>query len=511
MKRSKHSLSHFRNLSCNQGELVPIGIVPVLPGDTFQHSTSLLIRVAPLNTPVMHPVHVRIHKWFVPWRIIWDNFQNFITGGPDGLDATVPPYVTIPGGGFAVGSLADHLGITPSVGAGIQVSALPFRAIASIFNEWYRDQDLVTALALSKADGSDTTTSLVLPTVAWEKDYFTSARPWTQKGAAVTLPLGSSATVKTNATALVTGAQSAMTMTKVDGTLPTANQYLGEGAATAAARAFASGTSATGGGFTPVDNLYPANLFADLSTATAATINDLRRSLALQRYEEARARYGSRYTEYLRYLGVRSSDARLQRPEYLGGGKQTIQFSEVLQTGVTTSGTPGTGVGSMLGHGIGAVRSNRYRRFFEEHGYVVTLLSVLPKTMYVNGLPRMWTFSTKEDIWQKELEHIGQQPILNKEAYLAHSAPVGTFGYQDRYDQYRRMESTVHGTFRTTLNTWHMGRIFGADPALNSTFVTASPTNRIYQDTAGTQLLVMAMHSIQARRLVSKIGTSSIF
>lgn len=508
MKRSKHSLSKFRNLSCDQGQLVPIGVTEVLPGDTFQHSTSLLVRVSPLLTPVMHPVHVRVHHWFVPLRLIWTNFQNFITGGPDGNDATVHPYVTIPGGGFAVGSLADHLGVTPSVGAGIHVSALPFRAYALIFNEWYRDQDLVTALTINLGDGNDATTNLTLQNVAWEKDYFTSSRPWTQKGPAVSLPLGTSAPVQGD-TSGGKGMNMWSASTPGAGANPTNMKW------DSATNSFQPTSNA---GWSNADkiNLAPAgnasNVYADLSNATAATINSLRHALAIQRYEEARARYGSRYTEYLRYLGVRSSDARLQRPEYLGGGKQTIQFSEVLQTAPTTSGTPYTGVGTMLGHGIGAVRSNRYRRFFEEHGLVISMLSVLPKTMYVNGLPRMWSRTTKEDYWQKELEHIGQQAVLNQEAYFAHSSPAGTFGYQDRYDEYRRQESTVHGLFRTSLNTWHMGRIFASDPSLNATFVQSSPTTRIYQATSGNDtLLVMAMHSIQARRMVSKIGTSSIF
>lgn len=507
MKRSKHSLSHFRNLSCDQGQLVPIGLTEVLPGDTVQHSTSLLVRTSPLLTPIMHPVHVRVHHWFVPFRLIWTNFVNFITGGPDGNDATVAPYVTIPGGGYAVGTLADHLGIPPSVGAGLTVSALPFRCYNLIFNEWYRDQDLVTALTSVTTDGADNTSNVTLQSVAWEKDYFTSARPWTQKGPAVSLPLGTRANVMGLGIPSDAGAQQ-----------DKSNNYQADGSGPSTIHGWSviDAGNATGAGTTHLvikggSGAVP-DIWADLSNASAATVNSLRHALAIQRYEEARARYGSRYTEYLRYLGVRSSDARLQRPEYLGGGKQTIQFSEVLQTGVTTSGTPNTGVGSMLGHGIGAVRSNRYRRFFEEHGYVMTLLSVLPKTMYVNGLPRHWSRTTKEDFWQKELEHIGQQAILNKETYLAHSSPTGTFGYQDRYDEYRRQESTVHGLFRTTLNTWHMGRIFSGDTALNSTFIQADPTTRVYQaHSANDELLVMAMHSMQARRMVSKIGTSSIF
>lgn len=509
MKRSKHSLSHFRLLTCNQGELVPVGLTEVLPGDTMQHATSLLVRVSPLLTPVMHPVHVRVHHWFVPHRLVWNDWENFITGGPDGLNASVFPTITPnTGSGYAVGSLGDYLGVPTGVDD-LPHSALPFRAYALIWNEWYRDQDLHSALTIDLTDGADTTTNTTLQNVCWEKDYFTSARPWAQKGPAVSLPLGTRANVKGIGLYAPNGSPvSGFSNFQTGGSVASSStgwKIEGDSASPGAGESnlFVEKDAAN------VAGDYP-KIYADLSTATSATINELREALAIQRYEEARARYGSRYTEYLRYLGVRSSDARLQRPEYLGGGKQTIQFSEVLQTGVTTSGTPSTGVGSMLGHGIGAVRSNRYRRFFEEHGYVVSLMSVLPKTMYTNGLARHWNRTSKEDFYQKELEHIGQQEILNKELYWAHATPNGTFGYQDRYDEYRRNESSVHGDFRSTLNMWHMGRIFSSDPALNSTFVGANPTNRVYQSTSADQLYVMAMHSIQARRMVSKIGTSSI-
>lgn len=487
MKRAKHSLSHYNLATFDMGQLVPVGLVEVLPGDTFRHAASAFVRVAPLATPVMHPVSVRLHHWFVPHRLVWSDFTDFITGGPDGNNASVFPTITIGGGGAAVGSLADYLGVPTGVN-NIEVSALPFRAYQLIFREFYRDEDLVTAPTISTASGADTTTSTSLQAPAWEKDYFTTARPWTQKGPDITVPLGASAPVKMDAAALQA--------VGVYSTSQSANRYLN-----------ASGTYLTldnGGGGTPA---AANNLYADLSAASAgASINDLREAFALQRYEEARARYGSRFTEYLRYLGVRSSDARLQRPEYLGGGKQTIQFSEVLQTSNTTGGTAGTGVGTMKGHGISAMRSNRYMRFFEEHGYVITLMSVIPKTMYVQGLARHWSRSIKEDFWQRELEKIGQQPILNKELYAAHTTPNGTFGYQDRYDEYRRVESRVSGEFRSTLNDWHMGRIFGSDPALNSSFITANPTNRVYQSTATDQLYCMINHSIQARRLVAKVG-----
>jgi hypothetical protein len=241
-------------------------------------------------------------------------------------------------------------------------------------------------------------------------------------------------------------------------------------------------------------------LQADLSTATASTVNALRRAFALQRMAEARAMYGSRYTEYLRYLGVTSSDARLQRPEYLGGGKQTIQFSEILQTGPNSSDA---GVGNLKGHGIGALRSNRYRRYFEEHGFVLSFMVVLPKTIYAQGLPRTFNRRTREDFFQPELQHIGQQQVLNKELYAAHGSPDGVFGYQDRYDEYRRTESSIAGEMRSVLDNWHYARIFSSAPALNSSFVSAVPTKRVNAVSTNDVLYIMANHSIQARRLLT--------
>ena len=230
----------------------------------------------------------------------------------------------------------------------------------------------------------------------------------------------------------------------------------------------------------------------------------MRERLSIQRFQELRAQYGSRFSEYLRYLGVIGGDARLQRPEYLGGGRQTIQFSEVLQTGVTTSGNA-AGVGELRGHGIGALRSNRYRRYFTEHGYIVSLLFVRPKTMYVQGLARTWNRRTKYDFYQMEMAHIGQQPVLNKEVYIDHATPDGVFGYQDRYDEYRRSESRVSGEFRSTLlDFWHMGRIFGSAPTLNSSFVQCDATKRIHAVTTNDVLWIQAYHSMQARRIVPR-------
>lgn len=507
MKRGKFSLSHYKLLSMKMGQLVPISWFEALPGDTIQMSTSALVRCAPLVTPVMHPVHVRIHHWFVPNRLLWDNWENFITGGPDGMDASAHPYIAF-ASQPAVSSLADYLGVpTEAFAVTHNLSALPFRAYAKIYNEWYRDQDLVTELTMSTADGADTTTNKTLQNCAWEKDYYTSSRPWEQKGPTVTLPISGTAPI----TGLGTQGQSfpagPISVFESNGTSPSYTHALNP----ATTNILIKG-SATAGGFPQV--------FADLSAATGVDINDVRLAFAVQRFEEARARYGSRYTEYLRYLGVRSSDARLQRPEYLGGGKQTIQFSEVLQTAPTDAGTGGGagGVGGFGGHGIGATRSNRYRRFFEEHGIVMTLMSVRPRTIYSQPVHRSWLrgqavnglTGTKEDYWQRELQHIGQQAVNGLEVDV--SAGDSQFGFQDRYDEYRRMESSVAGEFRTsTLDSWHLAREFGSPPALNSSFVGCVPSTRIFADETDDNLYVMASHSIQARRLVSQVGTSMTF
>lgn len=496
MKRSKFNLSHTQLLTCRMGQLVPIGLTEVLPGDTFEHAASAFIRAAPLATPPMHPVRIAIRHFFVPNRLLWEDWEDFITGGPDGMDASVFPTMEPVQN---EGDLSDYLGICPrEIGdPPAVVSALPFRAYALIFNEWYRDQDLVPEVPFSNLSGPDTATNQNLLNAAWEKDYFTTCRPWEQKGPTVTLPLGTTAPVVVDQIRNVTlGATRALEM------------VLGEDGGGGNQGVAAGSYPRAGWDQTQVAQLLGQ---ADLSTATAATVNQLRLAMALQRYEEARARYGSRYTEYLRYLGVRSSDARLQRPEYLGGGVTALQFSEVLSTTANAPGPNETaGVAALAGHGIGLNKTNRYRRFFEEHGFVVSLMHVLPQTMYPQGLFRHWNRRTKEDFWQKELEHIGQQTVFNKEVYLGHSQPDGVFGFQDRYDEYRRAESQVHGEFRTLLADWHFARNFNSDIALNGTFVTSDPSVNPFQAQQNDTLYCAVRHQLVARRMLAKKGSSFI-
>lgn len=480
MKRFKHSLSHYKLLTCDFGQLVPIGLLEALPGDTFRQSTSMLIRMSPLLAPVMHPVTVRIHHWFVPNRVLWDDWEDFITGGPDGTGAGTS-YPTLGSEVVAEKDLLDYLGIKPGTTVAAAISALPVRAYNMIFNQFYRDQDLVTA-----RDEDD----LTLPAVGWEKDYFTTSRPWAQKGPQVTIPLGVSAPiygVDQNTEIGISGGALNSRMQIVD---PSSNVIRAAAPGATGDLRFSTDSSKIG-------------LEADLSAATAADIITIRQAFALQRYQEARAQYGSRYTEYLRYLGINPQDARLQRPEYLGGGKQTVAFSEVLRTGNVDADT--SVVGEMKGHGIAAMRSNRYQYFVQEHGYIMTLMSVRPRSIYQDALDRTWSRRTKEDYYQRELEMIGQQEVYKREIYLKHdAADADVFGYQNRYADYRHQYSSVAGEFRSTLNHWHLARAFADHPTLNGSFVTCSPSKRVFADQTSNTCWVMASHSVQARRLVGK-------
>ncbi len=483
MRRSKFNLSNYKLLTGNLGQLIPCGLVETLPGDTFQISTSALIRMSPLAAPVMHPVSVRIHHFFVPHRLIWSDaggtgtFEDFITSGPDGNDAQTVP--TMPSTGVA-GDLLDYYGIPPV--AGVDVSALPVTGFNAIFNEYYRDQDLVSERAPQEK---------TIPLVAWEKDYLTAARPWPQKGPDITLPVAGQAPVGTDAD--FNDALTVKSSTQGGG-----DYYMGS----AGAQLQLSNSSA------PNDS---QSLYADLTQAQAVKVNEFRRAFALQRYAEARSRYGSRYTEYLRYLGVRPSDARLDRPEYLAGGRVKVQMSEVLQTAPEGS-TPARdyGVGDMYGHGIAAMRTNRFRRFFEEHGYIHSFISVRPKAMYLQSIERHWLRNTRDEFWQKELQHIGQQEVYNNEVYADAASGTQTFGYQDRYREYRECKSTVAGEFRNVLNYWHLGRDFASAPALNASFVECDPSKRIFNEQTQNSLWIMCQHSTVARRKVSRIASNRI-
>jgi len=497
-KRNVFDLSHERKFSMNMGDLVPCFNEEVVPGDTFKLSAEVFMRLAPLVAPIMHRVNVFTHFFFVPHRLVWDNWQDFITGGEDGDAAPVHPYININNSNynsFNEGTLADHLGVNivaPMAASGENISSLPFRAYQLIYNEYYRDQNLEEKIPIETTDGLETTSAniRVMRKRALEKDYYTSALPWTQRGGEATIPLGTVTPNYKDQSEVVDDLGNANgPLTAVDGQL-------------------------TDGSGTPlsVENLN------DMDN-DPVTINELRKAIKLQEWLEKSARGGSRYIEQIfSHFQVKSSDARLQRPEYLGGGTSPIMISEVLQTSATNSQDTAVDAsiqGNMAGHGISTGRSNSFKRFFEEHGTIIGIISVMPKTAYQQGLRKQFFKFDKFDYFWPSFAHLGEQPILNKEIYNDNSATAdNTFGYTPRYAEYKFIPSTVHGDFKTTQVHWHMGRIFGEAPVLNESFLKLSDElaqQRIFADTSDiNKLYVQMYHKVKAIRPMPKFGTPTI-
>ena len=455
IRRYKHKMPHFRNTTFNMGQLSPVSCIPVTRGETFRHNTNLFMRVSPLQNPLMHPCHTYIRHYYVPYSIIWDNWREFISGGEDNDDESVHPYVDFTGSAVAAGDLANQLGLP--VGFEGVANALPFRAYNLIWNEHYRDDQLQAKKNISLDDGEDTTTDLDMINDNWANDPFMSARPDDQLGTDVTIPLGTSAPVKTAST-------------RTDGFYMTTDGSNNIGVQTA-------GSLESG-----------SELYTDLSTATGITLVDLAYAIQTGKLQEIINRRGNDYHDFLARYGIKYSDGRLQRPEYLGGGKQTVQFSEVLDTG--------NNVGHMKGHGIAALRSNRYMSFFEEDGLVISIACVKPIPMYMKSVDKMWYSQTRFDYYQKEYDTLGMQEIENKRVQFDHSSPDGTFGYEPRYEHLRRVPNTVHGDFATLDKDWHYAIDPVGDLALNSSFKTCVPTTRVYQDGAQAQLRVTVQHQL---------------
>lgn len=471
------------------GELTPIGGFEVLAGDTVQIQNSGMLRVSPPATPVMHPVTVKFFNFFVPNRILNPEdgsfeWEKFITGGEDGLYVTQPPRVT--GANVTKGSVAEAFGIPP--GASRDYNRFLMAAYVKIWNEYFRDQQLQAEIDPDTYDGTGDPLK-----VAWERDYFTSCRENDLLGPEVTLPLGSSAPVTSDQT--LGGELSVTSTTQGD------NRAIATDGITASLANVASGA--------------PQNLlYADLSAAGAINVNDLREAMALQRYQEARNMYGARFTEYLRYLGISSSDARLQRPEMISTGKSVINFSEVLNTASEAAGGAADllPLGAFGGHGIAGVRSRRARYFCEEHGHVISLMSVRPKAIYSTVQHRQFDRFTKEDYWQKELQAIGMDEVLNKELDADHSDPTGTFGFNNRYESFKRVPSRISGDFRDTLSDWHLARQsddIGVDAELNSSFIECNPSDRIYQDTSQDDKLWCTIRNRVAVRSMLRKSTNN--
>lgn len=487
-------LSHDFKYSMQMGKLVPVLVQEVIPGDTFKIQTETLIRFAPLVSPVMHNIRVFTHYFFVPNRIIWPNWEKFIS--PDLVKDTPPawPYIQGQVSLMGNGSLADYLGV-PSMSPGYdpQISALPFAAYQAVYNEYYRDQNLVNELDTQLIDGDQGPTRravlTTLRTRAWQHDYFTAALPFAQKGPAVTLPL-------TN-----------------DAELPIFRDSTG-GSDANWSNSFPTGTY-TGAQDKNITGTDTGLLYSDVN-ANASTINDLRVAFRLQEWFEKAARGGSRYVEQLMvHWGVKSSDARLNRPEFLGGTRNPVIISEVLQTSSSDETSPQA---TMAGHGLSAGSGKRIRYYAEEHGYIIGIQSVMPSTAYQQGLPRHFSRQSWEDYAWPTFAHLGEQAILNKELYIANDGENDdVFGYIPRYSEYRYSPSRVSGDFKSSLAHWHMGRIFSSRPNLNSQFIEAATTenggirNDIFAvEEVNQNLWCHSYHKIYARRKLPKYGTPTL-
>ncbi|UPW41580.1 major capsid protein [Peromfec virus RodF8_52] len=515
-KRNLFDLSHDVKMSMDMGILTPMFCQEVVPGDTFILDTEVFLRLAPMIAPMMHRCNIKTDFFFVPNRLLWNEWEDFITGGEDGTAAPVFPYFTysdLQDEHREVGSLPDYFGVPVGQGnlnPGLHMSVLPFRAYQMIYNEYFRDQNLTPPVEFDIDSGalSDIERDNVfeLRRRCWEKDYFTAALPWAQRGEPVLLPFGGVADLVYDPDSL----HPTKLWNSVGGSTPAA----GSGNLTYNANL----TDDTGTRYAGVlgsqqfDVDVTGNTRVDLSEATSVTINDLRRSIKLQQWLENNARGGSRYIEQiLSHFGVRSSDSRLQRPEYLGGGKTPVKVSEVLQTSSSDDVTPQA---NMAGHGIAVGRSHRFKRFFEEHGLVIGLISVIPRTSYMQGLPRYFMKSDKTDFFWPEFANLGEQPVYNAEIYALSAGPydpVGTFGYQPRYAEYKYIPSSVHGKMRTDLDFWHMGRVFSPQeenypPALNTEFVECRPTDRIWSVIEAEHLYVHLFHRVRAIRPMPKFG-----
>lgn len=494
-KRSTFNLGHTHLTSCKMGYIIPVMLQECLPGDTWQGDTKLFLRMAPLLAPVMHRLNITLTTVFTATRLLWDDFQPFITGGPNGDDASVPPTVSITP---TVGSLADHFGL-PITERPITVSALPFRAMSLIWNDRYRDQDLQDPVEFSTESGPDTTTPTELFRAAWGKDYFTTARPSPQKGPDLSIPLGDKAPVIEN------GQIPLLTTATNDGL---AAIYRSSGNYNALYAGNADGFPLPGIDLPLKFAIDHTGLATDLSAVSGININTLREYFAMQVASERRSLFGSRYEDLLHYWNLPTQDSRLQLPEIISNHNSLVQFSEVLQTSQSLTGTE-PGVGAMAGHGAGAARSGRWRYFCYEHGYIMTFLIVRPQAVYTQGIERMWSRQTRFDYWNPEYQHIGQRPILSKEIYAdGTEADNEVFGFQNQFDEYRRAKNYVSGEFKTTLDYWHMARQFENRPHLNGEFITSNPTDRIFQlsESLGDQLYVMVNNDIICKRLVDRQG-----
>lgn len=480
--RSVFDLSHEVKLTCDMGQLIPILAEEMVPGDTFKVGNQIVARLQPLIAPIMHEINVYVHYFFVPFRILWTGWEDFITGGKDGTDASTPPSST---SSASVGGLRDYLGWPTGVTfpAGQGPNLFPVYAYNMIYNEYYRDENLIPEVQYFQ-------TTLLYR--AWEKDYFTSALPWQQRGTPVALP--------------VTG------LTSAEWDSDDFADAAGFGDR-ATLQAEMNNSTTPKMGVNPFDTEARSNILnffnaneVDLSSATTFDVADLRLAFQIQKFMERNARAGVRYTEFLQAMyGKSPRDERLQRPEYIGGSKSRIIVSEVLKTGSTDEESP---QGNMAGHGITADQTYVGSYTADEFGVIMGIMSIMPKPAYSQGCNRQWLRRTRYDYYNPLFANLSEQAITRQEIFAsgveAENATI--FGYQGRYDEMRYKPNRIAGLMRTDFDFWHLGREFSAAPELNQTFLECKPDKRIFAVPTEPGLIVNVGNIIKAIRPMPIMG-----
>lgn len=478
--RSLFNLSYEKKFSCDMGQLIPVLCDEMVPGDVFDIGASMVIRFQPLVAPVLHQVDAFYHVFFIPYRLLWDDWEDFITGGVLGtLTPTLPRWIPSSDAEVAEGSLWDYMGFPtfaarPVVAADTLPMDFPKRAYQLVFNDYYRDETLQVEATLGAAVAAPYTRS-------WEKDYFTSALLWQQRGTPPAIPIVGTAHALWDISSFQWDDPAGALSPKFDSAVSDNIAHTNSQISTGNLRGFLNDND------------------VDLSAATPFSISDLRTAFQVQKWLERNARAGVRYTEFLKsHFGVAPSDERLDRPEYIGGMKAPVIFTEVLQTSET--GT--TPQGNLAGHGLSVGFENIGRYHAQEYGCVLGILSIMPKPAYQQGVNRQWLRITKEDFYFPEFANLSEQEIKQGELYWTDldSANNTVFGFCGAYDEMRVKHSMVCGEFRSTYDYWHIGRQFGAAPVLDSTFIKCIPRKDIFAVPAEPGCLIQFGNIIKALR-----------